>query len=134
MTDRNALERIATAWISLWNTPVDWHLFDELHAADFQDLAAVDRPATRDGFAAGLKLMTEAFPDLRTVIEGLVVDTARSSVAVRWSSVGTNRKEFLGIGPTGRSVSIRGIEIIEIADNKIVRRWGEWDISSHLGA
>mgnify|MGYP000577910624 FL=1 len=27
---------------------------------------------------------------------------------------------------------ITGIEIIEIQDGQIIRRWGEWDISAHI--
>ena len=72
-----------------------------------------------------------AFPDLQTRVEDLVVDEVRSTVAVRWSAQGTNRAAYLGIGPTGRLTTITGIEIIEIQDGQITRRWGEWDISDH---
>jgi hypothetical protein len=53
---------------------------------------------------------------------------------VRWSSLGTNREVFMGIGPTGRETPITGIEIIEVREGRIVRRWGEWDINAHAGA
>jgi predicted ester cyclase len=52
-------------------------------------------------------------------------------VTVRWSAAGTNRVEFLGIGPTGRLTHITGIEVIEIQERQVVRRWGEWDITDH---
>lgn len=131
IADRRLLEEIAKRWISLWTCPVDWSLFDVLHADDFQDLAAAGRPATRDGFAAGIEAMTEAFPDLQTVVEDLVVDVERQTVAVRWTSRGTNMKSFVGTGPTGRVTVLRGIEIIEIREGRIARRWGEWDTSAH---
>lgn len=79
MTDRRLLEDITKQWISLWTCPVDWQLFDTLHADNFQDLAAAGRPATKEGFAAGLKAMTEAFPDLETTVDGLVVDAERKT-------------------------------------------------------
>jgi predicted ester cyclase len=60
-----------------------------------------------------------------------MVDVENSRVAVRWSARGTNKANFLGIGPTERLTSITGIEIIEIKKSQIVRRWGEWDISAH---
>lgn len=134
MTDRELLEDLTEQWISLWTCPVDWPLFDALHADDFQDLAAAGRPATKQGFAAGLKAMTEAFPDLETVVDDLVVDVERQTVAVRWTSRGTNARPFLGVGPTGKMTELRGIEIIEVRDGKILRRWGEWDTSAHAGA
>ena len=88
-------------------------------------------PLTKAGFAQGLAEFIEAFPDLQTRVEDLVVDEAGSRVAVRWSAQGTNRAAFLGIGPTRRLTTITGIEIIEIHDGQITRRWGEWDISDH---
>jgi predicted ester cyclase len=65
-------------------------------------------------------------------VEDLVIDESGGKVAVRWSLEGTNRGRFLGVGPTGRRTLITGIEIIEIAGGRIVKRWGEWDISGHL--
>ncbi len=130
---RANLAYVATRWISLWCAPVDWKLFDELHADDFEDCSAAGRDTTKAAFAAALEGMIGAFPDLETRAEDLVVDTDAGRVAVRWSSAGTNRGTFLGIGPTDRRTVITGIEIIEVRDGRIVRRWGEWDISGHVG-
>jgi steroid delta-isomerase-like uncharacterized protein len=132
-SSREQLARIATQWISLWNLPVDWALFDALHSEDFEDCASAGRDPTRAGFAAGLRAMTEAFPDLRTAVDGLVIDEAQQQLAVRWSASGTNRGAYLGHGPTQRLTRINGIEVIEVRDGRIVRRWGEWDISGHTG-
>jgi predicted ester cyclase len=62
----------------------------------------------------------------------LVVEEASGKVAVRWSADGTNALRYLGVGPTRQLTHITGIEIIEIKNDRIVRRWGEWDISEHL--
>jgi len=131
-TSRKQLEEIAHQWISLWCTPVDWVLFDKLHADNFIDCSSAGRPADKAGFAAGLKELTIAFPDLNTVVEGLVIDQELSRVAVRWLAQGTNKATFLDIGPTNRKISITGIEIIEVADGQIIKRWGEWDITAHV--
>lgn len=125
------LRKIATRWISLWCVPVDWNLFDQLHAEQFVDYSSAGRPAGKDGFAAGLREFADAFPDLHTRVEDLVVDVASSKVSVRWSAVGTNVKPYLGVGPTHKRISITGIEIIEIRSGQITNRWGEWDISAH---
>ena len=131
MSKRAELESIAKKWIGLWCAPVDWQLFDRLHADQFEDCSPAGRPPTKEGFAQGLAEFVRAFPDLHTTVEGLVVDESRSQVAVRWAARGTNGEKFLGIGPTHRLTPITGIEIIEIQDDRIVRRWGEWDISAH---
>jgi N-hydroxyarylamine O-acetyltransferase len=131
MSNRNALAAIASRWISLWCAPVDWSLFRSLHADDFEDRASAGRAPTRDGFSQGLADLVRAFPDLQTRIEDVVIDEAASRVAVRWSATGTNRERFLGIGPTNRRTALSGIEIIEVRDGWIVRRWGEWDTSGH---
>jgi hypothetical protein len=55
-----------------------------------------------------------------------VIDEQNSTVAVRWSGSGTNVERFLKIGPTNRATEITGIEIIQIAQGQVVRRWGEW--------
>jgi predicted ester cyclase len=100
-------------WISLWCAPVDWALFDRLHADDFEDCSAGGRGTTKEALAGGLARLVRAFPELKTEVDDLVVDETTGKVAVRWSSLGTNR------------------EIIEVRDARIVRRWGEWDITAH---
>lgn len=128
---RSELEDITRRWISLWSAPTDWKLFDQIHSEDFEDMSPADREPSKQAFAKGLRELIEAFPDLSTKIEDMVVDETIQRVAVRWSSVGTNRRKFLGIGPTNRQTSITGIEIIEVSNGQITKRWGEWDISGH---
>jgi steroid delta-isomerase-like uncharacterized protein len=129
---RAELELIARQWISLWCTPVDWVLFDSLHAGCFEDCSPAGRKSSKEAFADGLAGLIAAFPDLHTDVEDLVVDDKAGRVAVRWSATGTNQRAFRGRGPTGKQTPITGIEIIEIADRRIVRRWGEWDRGAHL--
>ena len=131
MSQSAELESLAYQWISRWCAPVDWQLFDRLHGADFQDCSSAGRATTKQAFAAGLADLIDAFPDLQAQVEDLVVDDAHNRLAVRWSAIGTNRLPFLGVGPTGRPTPMTGIEIIEIENGQIIRRWGEWDITAH---
>jgi len=134
MSDRERLEDVARRWIALWCAPVDWDAFDRLHADDFVDEAAAGRVPTKQGFADGLRAFVAAFPDVRPRVDDLVVDAPRRRVAVRWTATGTNAVRYLGVGPTQRATTITGIEIVEIADGRVTRRWGEWDITGHTGA
>lgn len=131
MSTRQELIATATKWLSLWNAPVDWALFDSIHSETFEDRASSGRATTKQGFAQGLAQLARAFPDLRTMLQSLVIDEQNSTVAVRWSARGTNVERFLGIGPTNRATEMTGIEIIQITRGQVVRRWGEWDISAH---
>ncbi len=128
---RTELEDVTRKWISLWCAPTDWKLFDQLHSDDFEDMSSAGREPSKQAFALGLKQFIDAFPDLATKVEDMIVDELVQRVAVRWSSVGTNKLTFLGTGPTNRKTSITGIEIIEISNGRIRKRWGEWDISTH---
>ena len=122
MLNRAGLERIAREWISLWCAPVDWALFDRLHADSFEDCSPASRDSSKEAFADGLADLISVFPDLQTRVEDLVVDEHARKVAVRWSAAGTNRGPLLGAGPTGRMTRITGIEVIEIAEGRIARR------------
>ena len=132
MSNRESLAQIARRWVSLWQAPIDWRLFDQLHADYFEDCSAAGRGSTKQAFGSGIEALVGAFPDLQTVAEDVVVDESTARVAIRWTAIGTNRGAYLGVGPTHRKTTITGIEIIEIVRGQVVRRWGEWDISSHV--
>lgn len=101
--------------------------FDALHAPDFVDHSASGRAPDRDGFRAGIADLYRAFPDFSASVEAMVIDEARTLVAIRWSAVGQMRGGFRGASPNGRRVSFQGIEIIAISDGRVTKRWGEWD-------
>jgi N-hydroxyarylamine O-acetyltransferase len=120
MSNRDALAATAARWISLWCAPFDDAALRALHAGD--------------DFAQRHAELVRAFPDLQVRAEDIVIDDAAAKAAVRWSATGTNRERFLGIGPTHRRTALSGIEIIEVRDGRIVRRWGDRDTSGHRAA
>lgn len=128
---REQLSEIARLWVGLWNHPVDWSLYDRLHAEQFKDHSPVGRTDNKAAFAQSIIDLLSAFPDLQTQADDVVVDVECARVAVRWSALGTNEQRYLGIGPTHRRTRITGIEIIDIEHEQVIRRWGEWDISDH---
>ncbi|MBK7106559.1 MAG: ester cyclase [Ignavibacteriae bacterium] len=132
LTKRLKLENIAKSWIALWNSPINLKSFEELHSENFIDLSSSGRPSDKNGFRQGIIKLLEAFPDLKTEIDSILVDELKSQIAARWHSVGKNKLKYLGIGPTNKITEITGIEIIEIENEKIIKRWGEWDITNHI--
>ena len=77
----------------------------------------------REGHKQVVALFRTAFPDLHVVTEDLVGEGDR--VALRWKAEGTHRGDLMGLVPTGKRVTLTGIEILRIAGGKIVERWAE---------
>ncbi|MDP8951660.1 MAG: ester cyclase, partial [Actinomycetota bacterium] len=47
---------------------------------------------------------------------------------LRFTFRGTHQGEFMGNAPTGKRVTMAGIDIFRIADGKIVELWGQEDV------
>ena len=67
-----------------------------------------------------------AFPDGRTTIEDVIAEG--DTVVTRWTFRGTHEYEFAGVAPTGRQVTLTGINIDKIAGGKFVERWYQMDM------
>jgi predicted ester cyclase len=100
---------------------------DEFFAPDF---VSHDNPP---GFPPGVEgvkrfftTFRDAFPDVSVAIDELVVEGDRVAVATIFT--GTHRGELMGVAPTGRQVSVTGIDIVRIAGGKIVEHRGLTDI------
>jgi steroid delta-isomerase-like uncharacterized protein len=102
-------------------------VIDDLFAADFVNHDPT-QPATGDLAALKQFMLARqaAFPDQRTTIEDLFVEGDR--VAKRWTWRGTQIGEFNGIPPTGRQVTIAGIDILRVSDGKIREIWWGYDM------
>lgn len=124
---RDVLVALAREWLSLWSADGPLERFDALHDASFVDHSAAGRTTDRAGFRAGIVRLLEAFPDLETRLEDVVVDEPTARLAIRWSAVGTFQRPYLGCDPTGLRVTFGGIEIVAVRDGRITDRWGEWD-------
>lgn len=68
-----------------------------------------------------------AMPDLETTV-GRLVAGDEGRVAVEWRMAGTfSGGAFQGIDPTGRRVEMRGFDLFEVRDGKIVSNTGYYD-------
>jgi steroid delta-isomerase-like uncharacterized protein len=72
-----------------------------------------------------MDMLRAAFPDLELTIADLFAEG--NKVAVRFEAPGTHTGEFMGIAPTGRKVTWRGIVIYQIEDGKVDHAWADWD-------
>ena len=83
-------------------------------------------PPGREGVRQFFATFRDAFPDITVAIDELVAEGDRVAVATTFT--GTHTGELNGIAPTGRQVSVTGIDIVRIADGKIVEHRGLTDI------
>jgi steroid delta-isomerase-like uncharacterized protein len=79
----------------------------------------------REGMRAAGAMMRAGFPDWHSELHQL---TAEDDIVVeRFTASGTHRGEVMGVEPTGRTVSLPGINIFRLRDGRIVERWGRLD-------
>ena len=97
---------------------------DELYASDFVD----DSPGGGTGAKVIKDAVTEfhqALPDVHVDIEDAFASGDR--VVLRYTARGTQTGELMGVPPTGKKMTVRGITIFQIANGKIHREWTEYD-------
>ncbi len=69
--------------------------------------------------------MIAAFPDVRVTVEGTVSEG--DQVVVRWSATGTHTGEGIGLKPTGRKLTFRGMTWVRYENGKMMEGWDVWN-------
>jgi steroid delta-isomerase-like uncharacterized protein len=110
---------------------------DYLFAPDFVEHEELPAgiPNDREGVIQLAAMLRSAFPDFKATIDDIVAEDDK--VVIRQTWTGTHKGEFMGVPPTGKSVSIGVIDIIRMADGKCVEHWGQMDsmgMMQQLGA
>jgi steroid delta-isomerase-like uncharacterized protein len=83
-------------------------------------------PPGVDGVKQFFSMFRDAFPDVTVEIDEMVAEGDRVAVATTFT--GTHEGELMGVAPTGRRVSVTGIDIVRVADGKIAEHRGLTDI------
>jgi steroid delta-isomerase-like uncharacterized protein len=100
---------------------------EEIFADDVVDYAPAipDQPPGREGEKQALATFRSAFPDLRVTTEDLIAEGDK--VVLRWTARGTHEGDLPGVPATGKQATLKGIDILRLADGRIVERWAEYD-------
>ncbi len=110
------------------------HEVDRLHEVIDDNVVDHDPAPEQAPGGQGIKdfwnQFLSAFPDLKIKPEALVADEEHVTVVL--TVTGTHQGTFQGIEPTGKSFSVRGIQVGRFADGKIVERWGATDAAGIL--
>jgi steroid delta-isomerase-like uncharacterized protein len=99
---------------------------DELVTADVIEHEEIPGiPRTREGVKQAFTLFRTAFPDLQVTIEDMVAEG--DTVVARETWRGTHHGAFMEIPPTGKQVQFAAMDIVRIANGKMVEHWGQTD-------
>jgi steroid delta-isomerase-like uncharacterized protein len=100
-------------------------LVDELVAPDFVYHNASTTIQGREPYKQFLSMYRTASPDLHFTIEDEV--TEGDKVVTRYTARGTHLRQFMGIPPTSKQVTVTGIAISRIGSGKVIEEWANAD-------
>ena len=87
-------------------------------------------PDGPEGMRLAAALFREALPDWHSTVHQLVAEG--DIVVERFTASGTHSGELMGAQPTGKTITLAGIQIFRLHGDKIVERWGRLDEVSFL--
>lgn len=104
---------------------------DELVAPD----ATIRTPLPSDASGAQLLkhvwlVLLRAFPDLHLDVQDLIGEDDK--VVARIVVTGTHLGEYMGVEPTGRSVTYDEIFIFRFVDGRVAETWGVVDVYAQM--
>ena len=78
-------------------------------------------PMDLKGTKGLVEMMYAAFPDARHTLDDLIAEGDK--VVMRITIRGTHKGDLMGITPTGKQVTMSGIDILRIAGGKVAEDW-----------
>jgi steroid delta-isomerase-like uncharacterized protein len=113
-------------WIEAFNAR-DWAAEAACRTADYKaHMSGAPGPLDAAGWNAFMATFSAAFPDARISIDDAVAE--RDIVASRWTLTATHRGDFQGVPPTGRPVTMQGVDISRVVNGKIAEHWAQFDL------
>ena len=89
-----------------------------MHWGDSESNAAEAVRADVERYFAG-------FSDVRTSIDDLIGEDDK--VVLRWTTTGVHTGPYGKVPPTGREVTMRGVDVYRVERGHIVEGWSMWD-------
>ena len=123
--------QVAAELFNAWNAH-DVERVMALYAPDYEgvDVGQATPEHGPDGKRDAVQVYLRAFPDLYFHTEDTIVEQGRAVVS--WIARGTHHGSLMHIPPTGRTVHVRGVTILSIADGKILSGVYIWDVAGML--
>jgi predicted ester cyclase len=112
------------------NKAVSDRMAEAIGRADFDAFDELMAPELAEVFKQGITELRLAFPDYHGTNEIQVAEG--DLVANRFVFYGTHQGEYMGVDPTGREVTFRGLTLDKVIDGKIVESIVELDFEDVL--
>ena len=126
MTDTDANKKIITEFIQRLFSQGDLAAVDDYLSDDFVNHdPPLGASADREGMRSAAAEIRAAFPDWHSELHLLIAED--DLVAEVFTASGTHRGEMTGVAPTGRELSLPGINVFRVRDGRITERWGRLD-------
>jgi steroid delta-isomerase-like uncharacterized protein len=116
---------IVKQYLDAWNAH-DAEAIVETFAADGTYHDPTTGEISGESIAANAKRLWSAFPDLSFEIVN-IAEIGPDRVIAEWLMRGTNSASFQGLPPTGNSVSLPGVDVVEIGEDGIKAVRGYFD-------
>lgn len=102
--------------------------FDRIRELTHDPMSTNGAPVTQDEMIAEFRSYTDTIPDLRWEVQDLAIDS--DVIAARLRDTGTPQREWLGLSPTGRSVSFTEYAFYRVRDGRIEASWYLMDVDA----
>jgi steroid delta-isomerase-like uncharacterized protein len=113
-------------WIQAFNER-DWTTEAACRTPDYvAHVPGSGGPLDGAGWTAFMSAFAAGLPDAQISVEASVAEG--DLVASRWTITGTHTGTFQGVPPTGRQVTMVGIDISRVIDGKIAEHWAQFDV------
>jgi len=125
VTDLHTESRLVDAYLTLLN---ERRLDDlgEILASDMTSHLRIGDLAGLDKFRGAMEMIYEAFPGLVYQAHEIVLAPGRGVIRYWFDAV--HRGPFFGVPASHRMVHLEGIEMLHIADGRIVEVWNYADV------
>jgi steroid delta-isomerase-like uncharacterized protein len=125
ITEKN--KTVVSDFIGALFTRGDPNAVDDYLAEDFvNNDPPFGASADREGMRSAGAMFRAVFPDWRSDLHLLVAEG--DIVVEMFTATGTHTgTEIMGVAPSGRTVTLPGINIFRLRDGRIVERWGRLD-------
>jgi steroid delta-isomerase-like uncharacterized protein len=123
--NRQAIEKLVECWTeAIAAGRLDD--FDAILAADVIDRSGAVPMSGVESFKARTGAVRAAFADIEIMIDDLIVEG--HAIAWRWTLNGTHVGPFAGVEPTGRRVTLRGVNFQRLKDDRVIEHWTMVDV------
>jgi predicted ester cyclase len=75
-------------------------------------------------------MLLRIYPDIHLTVEDLIAEGDK--VVGRTTVTGTHRGDFMGVAPTGKSITYNEMFIFRFANGRVVETWGVVDVYAQM--